>query len=104
MLNLIKKILGMEYEIDSKIYKRALTSYPYRSTESTGLYISHITNVQAFQKGEKVRVLIETHHPGILIGRAGKQIKEIKEYMEELSEKIVEIEIRETEIFRKLYE
>lgn len=103
MLNSIKKILGMEYEIDSKIYKRALASYPYGSTESTGSYISHITNVQAFQKGNQVRVLVESHHPGILIGKAGKQIGEIKEYMERLSEKIVSIDIRQTEIFSNLY-
>lgn len=104
MLNQIKKLLGMEYEIDSKIFKRALTSYPYSATESTGSYIRHITNVQAFQTGDKVRVLIESHHPGILIGKAGKQIGEIKEYMERMSKKTVTIDIRETEIFLNIYE
>lgn len=103
MFNQIKKLLGMEYEIDSKIFKRALTSYPYGSVESTGSYIRHITNVQAFQKGNHVRVLIESHSPGILIGKAGKQISEIREYMEYLSGKSVSTNIRETEIFRNLY-
>lgn len=102
--NWLLKVSGREYEIESKIFRRALSSYPYGS-DSSGQYLSHITNVQAFQKPDGiVRVLIVSHHPGILIGKAGKQIKEIKEYMEYLSNKTVDIDIRESEIFKKLYE
>jgi len=103
MFNTIKKLLGFEYEIDSKIFCKALVQYPYNS-DSSGAYLSHITAVWATWKGNRITVHIKTHCPGILIGKAGRQISEIKELMEYMSKnKDLSIDIQEETMFNGLY-
>lgn len=103
MLNKIKKFLGMEHEIDSIIFRRALACYPYGS-DSSGSYLPNITRISATEKNGTVRVIIRTHRPGILIGAKGKQISEIKQMMEQMSKKTVEIHIEEETMFSNLYD
>lgn len=102
MLNKFLFWTKIPHRIDGKIFKRALLQYPYNS-ESSGSYIRNITKVEAIQTGGKVKVYIESHSPGVFIGKAGKQIKEIEELMSRMSNLEVEIDIKETELFQHLY-
>ena len=102
MFNTIKKIIGMKHTIDSKIFRKALVQYPYNS-ESSGSYIYNITGVSAKENKGKIVVTICTHLPGILIGKAGHQITEIKSLMEHYSGKNIDIFIREEKMFSNLY-
>lgn len=94
----------MENEIDSKVYRKALVQYPYNS-DSDGSYLSNITSVKAFESTETniVKVEIKTHRPGILIGKQGIQISQIKQLMEFMSGKFVEIFLIEEDMFQNLY-
>jgi len=104
MNNTIKKIVGLEYEIDNKIFLRALSSYPYSYDAIDSTYLSHITKVWVTYKNSKTIVHIKTHRPGILIGKAGTLINSIRQYMEELSGTVIEIDIQEEKMFSNLYD
>jgi ribosomal protein S3 len=93
----------METVIDSKPFRRILSYYPY-FTESSGSYLYHITKVDAFENENGIRVVIEIHLPGFLIGKQGKQIADIQKLMSEECEKPVKIEIVESQLFSNLYD
>src|SRR4051812_47127839 len=94
----------MKTEIDSKLYRKALSTYPYINDTSSE-YLYNICSVKAFQiEDNKVLVEIETHRPGILIGKKGENINGIKEYMSEKSGNEIEIFIKESELFQNLYD
>jgi hypothetical protein len=94
----------MNKEIDSKIFRKALVQYPYNS-DSDGSYLRSITSVVASFIGDAtVLVTIRTHSPGILIGKRGIQISEIKDLMAHMSGKNVEISIVEEDMFQNLYQ
>jgi ribosomal protein S3 len=89
--------------ISNKPYLKALKHYPYHN-ESSSEYLYHITSVIAYQLNDnEVEVEIKTHLPGILIGKAGVQIKGIGELMEHYSGKKVVTNLIEEDIF-DLYE
>lgn len=81
MINFIKKILGMEHEIHNGFALSALSSFPYGSDVTSGSYLYDIVSVRATRKGKKITVYIETHRPGILIGRKGILIGALREYI-----------------------
>lgn len=91
----------MKTEIDSKIYRRALSRKLYNED---AIILYSICSVKAFQiDDKKVLVEIETHTPGYLIGRKGERISAIKEYMSCLSSNEVEIFIIESKLFQDIY-
>jgi len=58
-------------------------------------YHAGISRVDVERVGPKVRVIIHTARPGIVIGRGGREIESLKSYLEELTGKEVYIDIRE---------
>jgi len=58
-------------------------------------YHAGISRVDIERVGPKVRVIIHTARPGIVIGRGGREIESLKNYLEELTKKEVYIDIRE---------
>ena len=103
MKNIFKKFFGMTYEIDSKVFRKALASYPYLEEANGSDYLHSITKVWATKKGNETTVHIRTHRPGILIGKAGIQIGKIKEHMEFLYKSDVKIDIIEDQMFWHVY-
>ena len=103
MINYIKNLLGIEYEIDSKVFRMSLVTYPYQSGAS-GSYLKNITKVWATIRKGKTTVHIRTHSPGVLIGKGGVQIDEIKNLMEHFYVQPVEIDIQEEMMFYGVYE
>ncbi len=54
-----------------------------------------IAEVAIERVGPKVRVIIQTSRPGIIIGRGGKEIESLKTYLEGICKKDVYVDIRE---------
>lgn len=60
-------------------------------------YHAGITEVDVERVGPKIRVIIYTARPGIVIGRGGKEIENWKKYLQEIVKREVYIDIREVD-------
>jgi len=60
-------------------------------------YHAGIAEIDVERVGPKVRVIIHTARPGIVIGRGGKEIENLKSLLQEIVDKEVYIDIREVD-------
>lgn len=60
-------------------------------------YHAGIAKVDVERVGPKVRVIIHTARPGIVIGRGGKEIENLKGFLQEIAQKDVYVDIREVD-------
>lgn len=60
-------------------------------------YHAGISDVSIERVGPKVRSIIHTARPGIVIGRGGKEIENLKSLLQDIAEKEVYIDIREVD-------
>jgi len=60
-------------------------------------YHAGIAEVDIERVGPKVRVIIHTARPGIIIGRGGKEIESLKAILEAIAQKEVYVDIREVD-------
>jgi small subunit ribosomal protein S3 len=60
-------------------------------------YHAGIAQVDVERVGPKIRVIIHTARPGIIIGRGGKEIESLKSYLEGIARKDVYVDIREVD-------
>jgi small subunit ribosomal protein S3 len=56
-----------------------------------------ISEIVVERVGPKVRVIIYTARPGIIIGRGGKEIESLKNFLEAIAQKEVYVDIREVD-------
>ena len=56
-----------------------------------------ISEVDVERVGPKIRVIIHTARPGIIIGRGGKEIESLKGFLEGIAKKEVYVDIREVD-------
>jgi small subunit ribosomal protein S3 len=56
-----------------------------------------VAQVDVERVGPKIRVIIHTARPGIIIGRGGKEIESLKGFLERIAKKDVYVDIREVE-------
>ncbi|MFB0565150.1 MAG: 30S ribosomal protein S3 [Candidatus Aminicenantaceae bacterium] len=56
-----------------------------------------IAEVDVERVGPKVRVIIHTARPGIIIGRGGKEIENLKKFLQDITHREVYIDIREVD-------
>jgi len=56
-----------------------------------------IAQVDVERIGPKIRIIIHTARPGIIIGRGGKEIESLKAYLEGVARKDVYVDIREVD-------
>jgi small subunit ribosomal protein S3 len=56
-----------------------------------------IAEVDVERVGPKIRIIIHTARPGIVIGRGGKEIESLKTYLQEVANKDIYIDIREVD-------
>lgn len=56
-----------------------------------------ISEVDVERVGPKIRIIIYTARPGIVIGRGGKEIESLKAFLQSIAEKEVYIDIREVD-------
>lgn len=60
-------------------------------------YHAGIAEVVVERVGPKIRVIIHTARPGIIIGRGGKEIESLKNYLETVAKREVYVDIREVD-------
>lgn len=60
-------------------------------------YHAGIASVEVERVGPKVRVIIHTARPGIIIGRGGKEIENLKNLLEGIARREVYVDIREVQ-------
>lgn len=60
-------------------------------------YHAGISEVDVERVGPKIRVIIRTARPGIVIGRGGKEIESLRNSLQEIAKKEVYVDIREVE-------
>ncbi|MFW6160328.1 MAG: 30S ribosomal protein S3 [Acidobacteriota bacterium] len=60
-------------------------------------YHAGISRVDVERVGPKVRVIIHTARPGIVIGRGGKEIESLKTFLESITDREIYIDIREVD-------
>jgi small subunit ribosomal protein S3 len=60
-------------------------------------YHAGIAEIVVERIGPKVRVIIHTARPGIIIGRGGKEIESLKNFLEEIAQREVYVDIREVD-------
>jgi len=60
-------------------------------------YHAGISRVDVERVGPKIRVIVHTARPGIVIGRGGKEIESLKSYLQDLAKKEVYVDIREVD-------
>ena len=98
-------LLGLKHEIDSKMYRKHMSNY-FRYNEWG--YETSITYVKVFKQRSDVIIEIETHRPGLLIGKAGHFIDGLKEHLEEETWKFnviqnIKIKVKECKLWHNLY-
>jgi small subunit ribosomal protein S3 len=60
-------------------------------------YHAGIAEVDVERVGPKIRIIIQTARPGIIIGRGGKEIESLKAFLEGIAKKEVYVDIREVD-------
>ncbi len=60
-------------------------------------YHAGISEVAVERVGPKIRVIIQTARPGIIIGRGGKEIESLKSFLGQIAKREVYIDIREVD-------
>ena len=96
-MNLIKKLLGLEYAVESKPYRKLIRVYGEQG-------LSNITNVTVTKKKNKTIIHVWSHHPGIFIGKAGNHISMLKDIISKVMNAEIEFDLKDTKIFSDVFD
>ncbi len=96
--------LGFNKQWSSRWFSKG-TEYPRMVHEDLKMkkmikeryYHAGIAEIDVERVGPKVRIIIHTARPGIVIGRGGKEIENLKSLLQEIVKKEVYIDIREVD-------
>jgi small subunit ribosomal protein S3 len=69
--------------------------YKIRRHVKKNLYAAAISRVEIERAGNRVKVTLHTAKPGIIIGRAGKGVDDLKAALEKLTKKQVHVSVQE---------
>lgn len=99
-----KKILiwlGYKVKVDNLKVRRAMDSYFYHHEWK---YETTITKIETFETKKGLEILIETHRPGILIGKAGSFIDGLKKWIQDdIKREDIFINLKECKMWHQLY-
>lgn len=96
----IAKIFGLEYEIDSRKYRREIDRF---FCYNDWTYNKTITYIKAFKHKNKTIVEIETHMPGMLIGKGGHFIDSLSVHLNDEFKDLIQIRLKECKLWHNLY-
>lgn len=95
------KLFNLKYETDSKIYRKYMYQY-FRYKDWA--YETSITQVKVFKHKNNTIIQIETHRPGVLIGKAGVFIDGLRNYLQEkCNDQTIKISLIECNLWNKIY-
>ena len=93
--------VGVIKDWDSRWYAEAdfadnlVEDYNIRKFLKKKLYASGISDVEIERASDRVRVIVHTARPGIVIGKGGAEIEKLKKEVSKLTDKKVFIDIKE---------
>ena len=93
--------VGVIKDWDSRWYAAAdfadnlVEDYNIRKFLKKKLYASGISDVEIERASDRVRVIVHTARPGIVIGKGGAEIEKLKKEVSKLTDKKVFIDIKE---------
>lgn len=95
--------VGIIYQTGSRWFGGRKADYARKVGEDESIRVfvkkklanASIASTEIERKGESVKVILSTSKPGILVGKAGANIKSIKEQLKNLLGKEVEVDINE---------
>ena len=93
--------VGVIKDWDSRWYAEAdfadnlVEDYNIRKFLKKKLYASGISDVEIERASDRVRVIVHTARPGIVIGKGGAEIEKLKREVSKLTDKKVFIDIKE---------
>jgi len=98
------KKVELKKEIDSLLYRRLMDQF-FRRNEWH--YETSITSVKVFQQKFKqkdaVVIEIESHRPGLLIGKGGEFIDGLIKFIKEETKENIHLALKECELWLGLY-
>ena len=80
---------------DGEFSNNLVEDYKIREFLKKELYSANISKIEIERKADKVRVFVYTAKPGIVIGKGGAGIEKIKSQVQKLTDKKLNIEIKE---------
>jgi len=96
----ILSFLNLKFKIDSKKVRR--TMYQFFNIEDWSYYTS-ITKIDVYKEKKRLLIIVETHRPGLLIGKGGSTINALIDRLKEELKTDVKISIRECKLWSNLY-
>ena len=100
LINYFRKIFMLEYPIDSREYRAKMhTFFILRDWK----YEDTITRIDVSKIGMSVYIVIETHRPGMLIGKGGSFINALTKFLKDELKEDITIDIKECKMWHKLY-
>lgn len=101
ILLVMVRYFGFKIKVDNKLVRRSMNSY-FNCHEWN--YQTTITKIETFETKKCLEILIETHRPGLLIGKAGHFIDGMTERLkEDLKRKDIKINLQECKLWMRLY-
>ena len=93
--------VGVIKDWDSRWYAEAdfsdnlVEDYNIRTYLKKKLYSAGVSSIEIERASDRVKIIISTAKPGIIIGRAGTEIEKLKAEVQKLTDKKVNLEIKE---------
>lgn len=93
--------VGIIMDWDSRWYAEAdfadnlVEDYKIRTYLKKKLYAAGISKIEIERASDRLKIIIFTSKPGIVIGRAGTEIEKLKEEIQQFSSKKLNLEIKE---------
>ena len=93
--------VGVINDWDSRWYAEAdfadnlVEDYNIRTYLKKKLYSSGVAKIEIERASDKIKVIIFTAKPGVVIGKAGSEIEKIKVQLSKLTDKKLNVEIKE---------
>jgi len=95
------RYFGFKIKINSKLVRRSMNGYSYCNEWN---YQTSITKVETFETKKGLEILIETHRPELLIGKAGVFINGLTEILKkDLNRKDIKINLQQCKLWLRLY-
>jgi small subunit ribosomal protein S3 len=93
--------VGVINDWDSRWYAEAdfadnlVEDYKIRKYLKKKLYSAGVSKIEIERASDRLKIIIFTAKPGVVIGRAGTEIEKLKEEIQKFSEKKLNLEIKE---------
>jgi ribosomal protein S3 len=95
------RYFGFKVKVDNKLVRRSMIRY---FSYHDWCYAETITKIETTESKKGLEILIETHRPGLLIGKAGVFIDGmVTHLMEDLNRDDIKINLQECKLWTRLY-